>query len=599
MERPSSHTLENESRLAFRNLLPPAWIVRDKVPDYGIDMEVDIVEGKKVTNKVLWIQIKSTEGKGHPCETVHYSMKTKHLKHYEGCPLPVLILLWIKSENSFYYLFAQRFIREELSATDPDWRKKKTNTIGFHEDSKLNNVADLSSIATDGYLYIVQQKLNLTPESKSAFYWLNGIAKSDDKELKEGMLKALSFMLKEKYDAAITEFERMLETCTTSPTQRMSVLLNLGNAYSSLIQNDKALENFSAVLELTEKTSERDALEGRSAALGSIGLVYWNKSDFDKALRFHQAALKIHRTLGNKQREAADLGNIGLIYGTKGDWKKALKHHQAALKIHRTLGYKQGEATQLGNIGWAYLGRVDSDNALKNSTKALRLDREIGYKLGEAIQLSNIGSAYQQKGDFGEALKHHQAALKIYRLIGYRLGEAGQLGSMGSIYGMQRDFDKALKFLMEALKIEQEIGHRTGEATQLCNIGNVYGDKRDFGEALKHYQASLKIYKMLGGCKQWEANLLGNIGLVHMEKGDFGKALKLSTQVLNMHREIEDKRGEALDLFHIGMICLAKGDLDKAISSISDAIKIDEFGLGHRDKAIQEIINSLRKYLKS
>jgi hypothetical protein len=48
MSRAAPVILEEESRRAFINLLPSAWIHRDEVPDYHIDMEVVIAEKGKV-----------------------------------------------------------------------------------------------------------------------------------------------------------------------------------------------------------------------------------------------------------------------------------------------------------------------------------------------------------------------------------------------------------------------------------------------------------------------------------------------------------------------------------------------------------------------
>jgi len=333
LKRTSEHELEYESRLAFRNLLPKKWIVRDKIPDYAIDMEVEIVEEEKVTNKVLWVQIKATKKAKRSDGAIHRSIKTKYLEYYERCHLPVIILLWVKCENSFHYLFAQRFIQEKLSVKKPDWRKQKTNTIQFPSNSKLENVDTLNSIATEGYLYITQQELNIKPETKSAIYWLDGIPKSDNKELKELTLRALSHMKNERYHAAVSEFENILRVCTTSPTEKMSILLNLGNAHHLLGQNDKALNACNTIRRLAKKTTGKDALEGETAALANIGLIYRAKGDLDKALKHLTEALKIDREIGYRQGEANQLTNIGLVYSDKGDLDKALKHLTEALKI--------------------------------------------------------------------------------------------------------------------------------------------------------------------------------------------------------------------------------------------------------------------------
>lgn len=149
-------------------------------------------------------------------------------------------------------------------------------------------------------------------------------------------------MRADKYDDAIGEFEQILRVCVTSPTERMSILLNLGNAHYSLSQNDEALKNYRAILELTKKVVGKDALEGKAAALGNIGLIYSGKGELDKALKYFQDGLKIHREIGYRQGEANQLGNIGLIYSYKGELDTALKYLEAALKILDTANLTYG-----------------------------------------------------------------------------------------------------------------------------------------------------------------------------------------------------------------------------------------------------------------
>ena len=61
MKRPRQHVLEDESRLTLKNFLPSEWIVEDIRRDYGLDMQITIVDEEKVTNTVFCVQIKATD----------------------------------------------------------------------------------------------------------------------------------------------------------------------------------------------------------------------------------------------------------------------------------------------------------------------------------------------------------------------------------------------------------------------------------------------------------------------------------------------------------------------------------------------------------
>lgn len=61
MKRTEPHVQEEKSKRALRNKLPIEWIIREYNPDYGLDMELTIVENELVTNKVLWLQIKASK----------------------------------------------------------------------------------------------------------------------------------------------------------------------------------------------------------------------------------------------------------------------------------------------------------------------------------------------------------------------------------------------------------------------------------------------------------------------------------------------------------------------------------------------------------
>lgn len=514
--------LEYESRLALRSFLPPEWIWRDKVPDYGIDAEVEIVENKKVTNKAFWIQLKATSMK--PQGEISYQMKTKHLKYYEGCILPVLIVYWIKPDKKFYYLFAQQYIKETLYDYRPNWKDQETVKIKF--GPPLTDSKQLECIAKNWRLYL----LNQHPDTD---YLIDAISQSCNEELKKQMLKALSHIRNEEHAATINAFESMLRACTLSPAEQMPVLLGLGNEYYLLDQNEKALRNYETVLELIKKVNEKDFLKEKSVALGNIGLIYRGKGDLDEALEYYKKAFKIHREIGYERGEASDLENIGLIFHGKGDLDRALKYHIEAFKMYKDLKYERGKANCIRNIGLVYRGKGDLDKALQCHVQALKIYGEIKYKRGIAVQSGNIGIIYRRKGDLDKAMKYHIQALKIHRKSGYKRGEASQLGNIGLIYRHKGNVDEALQCHKEAFKIYKKIKYERGEASQLGDIGLVYRAKGDVDEALQHHEKALEIHRKIK-YSQGEAVQLGNIGIIYEEKGNFESALQYLQEALTI-----------------------------------------------------------------
>ncbi|MGB2805849.1 MAG: DUF4365 domain-containing protein [Candidatus Zixiibacteriota bacterium] len=233
MKRTKEHVLEKESALALEALLPSKWILRDMKPDYGIDKELTTVEGGEVSNKVVWLQLKATERLKPSQKSISYDFETKHLKYWETCRLPVIVLYWIKSRKEFYYLFAQRYIKETLSPDKPEWRNQKTVSVPFPLESKLAGMESLTAIATEGHLYVMQQHLD-REAGPGPHYWLDGIPKSDDRKLKEYTLRALLYSSQENHPGAIKQLEKALKECTIGPAEKMSLLLNLGNEYYRL-----------------------------------------------------------------------------------------------------------------------------------------------------------------------------------------------------------------------------------------------------------------------------------------------------------------------------------------------------------------------------
>ncbi|MBL0341102.1 MAG: tetratricopeptide repeat protein [Bacteroidetes bacterium] len=173
---------------------------------------------------------------------------------------------------------------------------------------------------------------------------------------------------------------------------------------------------------------------GTMLAGNRLGLNYWAKSDYPKALQYHFAALKIGEENGFKEGVAAILGNIGLAYESQRNYSKALDYHLKALKINEELGNKGGIARNLGNIGIVYDAKGDFSNSITNYSKALSLYEELNDKNGIARNLGNIGFVYQQQNINSKALEYHFRALKMNEELGNTILQGMNFGNIGTTY---------------------------------------------------------------------------------------------------------------------------------------------------------------------
>jgi tetratricopeptide (TPR) repeat protein len=79
-----------------------------------------------------------------------------------------------------------------------------------------------------------------------------------------------------------------------------------------------------------------------------------------------------------------------------------------------------------------------------------------------------------------------------------------------------------------------------------------------------------------------ESNALGSMGNAYAALGDPRRAVELYEQRLQMAREIDDRRGEAVASWNLGEQYEALGELDKAIAAMQVCVDFER-AMGHPD----------------
>ena len=351
-----------------------------------------------------------------------------------------------------------------------------------------------------------------------------------------------------------------------------ATLNNIAGIYDSLGEKQKALELYNQVLPLLGTLGDKG---GQAATLNNMGFLYDSLGEKQKALEYYNQALPLTRAMGDQRGEAATLNNIGAVYDSLGEKQKALELYNQALPLTRALGDKRTEATTLNSIGTVYDSLGEKQKALELYNQALPLTRAVGNKRGEATTLNSIGIVYISLGEKQKALEFYNQALPLTRAVGDKRGEAATLNNIGAVYDSLGERQKALEFYSQALPLKRALGDRGGEAVTLNNIGFAYDSLGEKQKALEFYNQALPLTRAVGN-KRGEAATLNNIGTVYQSLEEKQKALEFYSQALPLRRAVGDRGGEATTLANMATLERDRGNLDTALTQIESAITIIE-----------------------
>jgi signal transduction histidine kinase len=218
----------------------------------------------------------------------------------------------------------------------------------------------------------------------------------------------------------------------------------------------------------------------------------------DKALRIAVKALQIanyHKTVHQK----ADLLRIiGLIWFYKVDYSKALDYFTNSLELCRKINYIQGQAAALNNISVIYLEQKLYSKALKMDSTILKMRIQLNDSIKIAGSYNNLAVTHDKIGNYTKALQNYQKAVTISKVINNNESLPLYYNNLGNVYLTHHKLDSALHYFINSLEISRELNDKQMETNALTNIGKYYNLIDQPQNAIKNLEQSLKIAKEIG-----------------------------------------------------------------------------------------------------
>lgn len=108
-QRPRSHQIEDQSRIAFERFLPSQWVYRMIKPDYGIDGAVEIFDkdGQR-TGRQFNVQLRATD-EPDTKKALAVRLRIDACEYYKSLDLPVLIARFHAPSSKLYVKWFHEF----------------------------------------------------------------------------------------------------------------------------------------------------------------------------------------------------------------------------------------------------------------------------------------------------------------------------------------------------------------------------------------------------------------------------------------------------------------------------------------------------------
>ena len=274
----------------------------------------------------------------------------------------------------------------------------------------------------------------------------------------------------------------------------------------------------------------------QAKACNTLGVSWYIKSDYPKAIEWHQQSLAIMKEMRETGGMATSYNNLGNVYSDQGDFVKALQHYQRALDLVEATN-KPKASIYYGNIGAIYLAQGIYPKALEQFQKSLAICEELNDEEGMAVAYNNIGIIYINVGDTTKALAYYAKSVELNQKLEDKQGLAETYLNIASIKKVQGDYEQALKYGQKSLALQQELGNAPGIAEAYGIIGEIYAARNDWSPALSNFRKELRLAEETGNKDRLAASYIqmGNVYLLQKKyrlAASFGqKALTLSAEL--------------------------------------------------------------------
>ena len=220
-------------------------------------------------------------------------------------------------------------------------------------------------VSKEGYDPTIIPELHVSaiknPEQEIVLNKITDIQSLEEKDPRALFLKGEKLYNQGEYEKALAVFKEFVE----EQPELYEARINIGNCYIKLKQHDKAIEEFEFVLEkLKEEKNDLNGNEIASSIYASLGELYMDKNDFEKAKEYFEKSITI------------DPSNHALSYNVAEILFNSNKIDEAIHYYELTAEIKPEWPKSYLKLGYCYLNKGEMKTAIDYLNKFVELSPE-------------------------------------------------------------------------------------------------------------------------------------------------------------------------------------------------------------------------------
>jgi len=363
------------------------------------------------------------------------------------------------------------------------------------------------------------------------------------------------------YSDAIINYEKTQEIYKSFPnSENYSInitnqMINIGNAYYSMCNFEKALDVYTKALKPRRKIFEEKSLE-IVKLYNKIGNTYFSLKQYELAIKIYEKSLNIYISIFGEEHIyiANQYSNIGNCFYENKQYQKSIDYHEKAYSIRvLLLGNSYDTILSYIRLGDCYYMMKDSKKAFEMYTEGLEICKKVfgNDNYVTLNHLNNLALVYFNSAQYEKAIEFYNEILftriKMYGNISEKVADT--FNQIGNCYCYLGKLEESLEYYEKSKKTYVILyGENSVELANLINnIANIYIYKGMYPEAEKeHFRALAMRLTILGHDHVDVAHSYSSLGLLYYHLNNLSKSVDFHTKACEIFLKIEGETSVSL-----------------------------------------------------